>query len=394
MKVAIGFAESLAAPEAAWSLRDAGHQVVAFTRDGAKPPVRKCRDVELVRVPRPEDDAERTVGALAEALRRSGADCVLPLDDEAVWVGARLAERHAVRFVGPTGKHEGLALDKRTQLGAAEAAGFRVPAARAFRTADELRAAAAEVEFPAVVRAARAVDLVDGRLAHPRVAVAADTSELEHALSSFPPGTPLLVQRWIAGTSEGFFGLAGGARVHAPSAHQRIRMTHPHGSHSSACRARAVDPAVAEAAGRMVAAAAWRGLFMIELLRDRDGVPWFVELNGRPWGSIALSRRMGFEYPAWAVAQSIDPAFDVPTPAPRSPVLCRHLGSELLHLLIVLRGKRSRAATTWPSRGRTAADVLHFSRSDRWYNLRAGERSVFVDDTFHYVAGTMLAKVR
>ena len=58
------------------------------------------------------------------------------------------------------------------------------------------------------------------------------------------------------------------------------------------------------------------------------------------------------------------------------------------------RGKRSRAATTWPSRGRTAADVLHFSRSDRWYNLRAGERSVFVDDTFHYVAGTMLAKVR
>ena len=369
MKVAIGFAESLAAPEAAWSLRDAGHQVVAFTRDGAKPPVRKCRDVELVRVPRPEDDAERTVGALAEALRRSGADCVLPLDDEAVWVGARLAERHAVRFVGPTATHERLALDKRMQLGAAEAAGFRVPAARAFSTADELRAAAAEVEFPAVVRAARAVDLVDGRLDHPRVAVAADTSELEHALSSFPPGTPLLVQRWIAGTSEGFFGLAGGARVHAPSAHQRIRMTHPHGSHSSACRARAVDPAVAEAAGRMVAAAAWRGLFMIELLRDRDGVPWFVE-------------------------QSIDPAFDVPTPAPRSPVLCRHLGSELLHLLIVLRGKRSRAATTWPSRGRTAADVLHFSRSDRWYNLRAGERSVFVDDTFHYVAGTMLAKVR
>src|SRR5213076_1480571 len=97
-------------------------------------------------------DAERTVGAFADALRRSGADCVLPLDDEAVWVGARLAERHAVRFVGPTAAH-------------------------AFSTADELRAAAAEVEFPAVVRAARAVDLVDGRLAHPRVAVAADTSE-------------------------------------------------------------------------------------------------------------------------------------------------------------------------------------------------------------------------
>ena len=48
-------------------------------------------------------------------------------------------------------------------------------------------------------------------------------------------------------------------------------------------------------------------MFMIELLRDRTGKVWFVELNGRPWGSMALSRRQGFEYPAWHVKLAIDP---------------------------------------------------------------------------------------
>ena len=44
---------------------------------------------------------------------------------------------------------------------------------------------------------------------------------------------------------------------------------------------------------------------MIELLRDRDGVAWFMELNGRTWGSLALARRLGLEYPAWAALDAL-----------------------------------------------------------------------------------------
>ena len=38
----------------------------------------------------------------------------------------------------------------------------------------------------------------------------------------------------------------------------------------------------------------------------RVGPAWFVELNGRPWGSMALARRQGLEYPAWQVTLALD----------------------------------------------------------------------------------------
>ena len=45
--VLVGFAEAMAAIEATWSLQEAGFRVVAFTRGGAKPALRRVRGVEL-----------------------------------------------------------------------------------------------------------------------------------------------------------------------------------------------------------------------------------------------------------------------------------------------------------------------------------------------------------
>ena len=121
---------------------------------------------------------------------------------------------------------------------------------------------------------------------------------------------------------------------------------------------------------------------MIELLRDRAGTPWFMEFNGRPWGSLALARRLGFEYPAWAVRQLFDPDFAPPAPTHRAKLVCRHAGRELVHLLFVLRGPESGALTEWPSRWRTLRAVASVRRSDRWYNWepRNGSLALFLDD--------------
>ncbi|OLE20899.1 MAG: hypothetical protein AUG49_23315 [Catenulispora sp. 13_1_20CM_3_70_7] len=120
---------------------------------------------------------------------------------------------------------------------------------------------------------------------------------------------------------------------------------------------------------------------MLELLRDADGTAWFMEVNGRPWGSMALALRRGFDYPVWAVRQALDPDFVPEPPAAEPPhVLCRHLGRELVHLAAVLRGPIADHPGPWPSRAATIA-ALRPRRSDRWYNLRAGERRVFWQDT-------------
>ena len=129
---------------------------------------------------------------------------------------------------------------------------------------------------------------------------------------------------------------------------------------------------------------------MLEFLRDRAGRAWFMELNGRAWGSMALALRIGLDYPAWAVRGALDPAFKPAVPPPRPDVVCRHLGREIVHFLFSLRGPTSSANVDWPRPLATLGKLLRVRRGDRWYNWRRDDWQVFVSDTF----GTVASQVR
>ena len=125
---------------------------------------------------------------------------------------------------------------------------------------------------------------------------------------------------------------------------------------------------------------------MVELLRDDSGQHWFVEFNGRPWGSIALSRRQGLEYPAWNVKLALDPQWTPPqSPQTSSAMVCRNLGREIMHLLFVLRGRNSTAIQNWPSFWRSAAGVMNIRVRDSFYNFRRDDLKVFVSDCYYTI---------
>jgi len=373
--VLMGFAESLAAIEACWSLHAAGFRVAAFTREGTKPGLRHCRGVSVHPVCPPEKDAGATVEAVAALARKLGAAVVLALDDNSLWVCARL-HLEGPRVASPVGLGADCALDKAQQLELATRSGFLVPASRVVQDIREV----AQIGSPVVVKPARALYEVAGALVRPTGVVCADSQELEHAATkAWPP--PLLVQPLIHGVGEGLFGHATAQGVTAWSAHQRLRMVNPQGSASSACTSHPVDPTLVEPAERFLRALRWRGLFMLEFLRDREGRPWFMEFNGRAWGSTALSRRRGYEYPAWTVAAALDPGFIPVAPASPPPIRCRHLGMEIAHLAFILRGPQSSAISQWPSTWRTVGNLLKVSRRDRLYNWSRSEPWVLVDDT-------------
>jgi biotin carboxylase len=362
----IGFADAFAAVESAWALADAGHEVFAFARRGTSPPLAASRRVRVVPVTAPEDDAAACVADVVNAAHRLGTAVLLPLDDPAVWV----ADRTGLRVAGPTGDAAAFALDKRLQIEAAVQAGFPVPAHSA--------------EGPWVVKAALAAVEQDSKLIRPGGRVATTEADVAHATADL--AGPVLVQRLHAGTGEGVFGFATPEGVRAWSAHRRVRMADPRGSASSACRSIPVDEDLRQRTEKLLAAVGWRGMFMLEILRDAAGTPWFMEVNGRPWGSMALAVRRGLDYPVWAVEQALDPAFVPEAPDPEPPhILCRHLGRELVHLAAVLRGPIADYPGPWPGRAATLA-ALRPSRSDRWYNLRAGERRVFWRDTWSTLA--------
>jgi len=257
-----------------------------------------------------------------------------------------------------------------------------------------------------VLKPALAAEAHDGRLRRLSPRLVATVAEARELRETWGPETPVIAQRWVAGEGAGVFGLADADGVHHLSAHRRVRMMNPAGSGSSACASAPVPRELIEPIERLLLGAGWRGMFMVELLRDPDGGWWFMELNGRPWGSLALARRRGLEYPAWALARALDENAALPVAYGEGKgeggegLLCRHLGRELVHLLFVLRGPGSYTGP-WPSRRATLRALLGSGRRmhgarwrTHWYNLEPGTRRLFLEDTWRTVAAQTWAKGR
>lgn len=369
-RVLIGFADALAAVESAWSLRDDGFEVLAFARRGSRPALGADRSVRILEVTAPEEDAAACVREVAALVDLHRPAAVLPLDDHALWVCDRAPR--PLPLAGPTGGAARFALDKREQIEAAEDAGFAVPVR--------------EAAGPWIVKPALAVVEQGGRLVRKSGRIASTPDEIKDITAGIDG--PVIVQRVVSGIGEGVFGLATDNGIQAWSAHRRIRMMNPRGSGSSACRSIPVAEPVRLAAERLMTSLGWRGLFMVELLRDHDGVPWFMEVNGRAWGSMALQVKRGYPYPVWAVRQVLDADFVPELPAPGPELVCRHLGREVVHLAAVMRGPGPAEAELWPGRMSTVM-AMRPRRGDRWYNWRRGEAGVFFRDNWTTVAGQL-----
>lgn len=385
VRVLIGFADALAAIESAWSLDDDGFEVYAFERRGTRSALARSSVVKIVSISAPELDAQRSADDLTAIIKDVDPAAILPLDDFAIWLcdratalrpfGSGHNDGSAAALAGPVGRLATLALDKRLQLQHAEAAGFAVPAS-SDGTGNEPAG-----DGPWMVKPALAVELHEGRLRRSNGKVASDYGQLREVVSAV--SGPVVVQRLLDGVGEGVFGLSTACGVTALSAHQRIRMMNPRGSGSSACRSIPVSPELVGPALNFIASTGWRGLFMIELLRDERGTPWFMELNGRPWGSMALACRRGLAYPAWAVRNSLDSGFVPTEPVGMPHLTARHLGREIVHLgAVMTHGGAPRAATI--------GNVLKFRRGDCWYNWRPDQPGVFASDTL----ATMRSQLR
>jgi len=383
----IAFAEALASPESAWSLADAGFSVHALARRGRRAALRHSRYVVIHEVTAPEDDYSATHAEVDELLTtlsgaESGKHVALPLDDAALWVFSRHAESPRWVFAGPRGSAAEFALDKPLQIAAAFAAGMNVPPTSiAYAPNDVLTRAK---ELPLVLRPARAITSSANRLHRGRSWICGTEQELATAVEEWAGSDPILVQPYIVGSGEGVFGLATSQGIRAWSAHRRVRMMNPHGSGASACQSQPVPEEIRGQVESFVSQVKWRGLFMVECLRDRAGLLWFVEFNGRAWGSMALARRQNLEYPAWAAKMAL--AQDFVTLDPQATgIQCRSVARDILHLLFLVRGPQSAALADWPSFWKTAYAVVR--DRDYVYNWRPNDQRVFWADVFYSLRG-------
>jgi hypothetical protein len=382
----IGFAESWATPEVCFSLQATGARIVCFCRRNARAKFARLKFVEYYPVNAPESDLNRSVDDVEALIARFQPEVIIPCEDAALLVLAKLSglERDCL---SPPAEACQFALDKWAQIDAARASGFAVmPTQLVESEADVARFPIR----PAMLKPRYALDICGAAVGKGRSFVVEDNTprrEAREALSL----RAYLIQEYKVGVGEGVFGIAHSGKLYAAFGHRRLRMVNPAGSGSSACVSREPDAAELRAAETLVRRVAWRGPFMVELLRDFSDRAWFMEFNGRFWGSLALARRCGLDMPRLAcdLARGQNPEM----PSQIEPGFARHLGQDLIHFLFVLRGPRGDArAHKWPGRISTLKAILSPHRLSSFYNYDPSEPFFFVKDAAITVANQIMRR--
>jgi predicted ATP-grasp superfamily ATP-dependent carboligase len=253
----------------------------------------------------PESDLGRFVQETADAVRAGGYEIVFPSDD--VELLALSIGRADIPAVVPYAGHEQVvrAVDKWELTTAARRCGLSVP-----RTLEASPAAIEETPLPLLVKARlHWTPGSDGDARHLPVCVCTSRDEARAAVARIQAaGSSALLQELVPGRQLAMsLVVAHNGDLLAAVMQRTLRQSQRHTS----VRAEtvAIDPRLLDSASRLMRELGWFGLVNLQFLRPDDGDARLIDLNGRFFGSLALSLAAGVNLPAlWAEAALGRPA--------------------------------------------------------------------------------------
>ena len=218
--------------------------------------------------------------------------------------------------------------------------------------------------YPGVVKPHRSIVGHDHRY-KTSVELVSDRAACASVLRALPPAAfPVLVQRRVRGSGEGFFAARWRGQPIARFAHRRLREKPPSGGVSVFRESIEMDAALVSACEAVLDRLNWEGVAMVEGKRDLDRGGWRVmEINGRFWGSLQLAIDAGVDFPALLASAATGEPIGI-APTWRPGIRLRWEWGDIDHLMLrLLRGRdRLDLPADAPGRLRTLLDVM----SHRW----------------------------
>jgi predicted ATP-grasp superfamily ATP-dependent carboligase len=345
------------------SLGRRGFRVVAADSDPRSAGLRSRYAHEAFIYPEPKSGPQRFVEALAGAVRERRVDLVIPVTDEAIQPLA--AERHRFETVCKLALPEPSVLDAVTDKAKTLelAARLDVPAPRTqvVHNVDEALPAAAALGWPVVLKPAvsRRYDRERGVVEAYSVAYANCAEELGRRMQALRGAPAVLLQEYSPGVGQGVEMLADRGRPLAVFQHRRLAEIPVSGGASAWRESVRLDPVLYEYSRRLVAALSWTGLVMVEFKVGQ--APFFMEVNGRIWGSLPLAVLSGMDFPSRLAdlylgsppADGLPPVTDY-----KVGVRAQNLELTVLWILQVLLGRQKYSFLPWPKRREALAALL------------------------------------
>ena len=281
--------------------------------------------------PSPWRSPDRFLEALVDELRKGGYEAVIPMETQTQLVLSRGRSALAPFVRIPLPEHETCERlnDKLHQLRLARQVGVPCPRTWVPASWEELHALAPKLPYPAVIK--------------PRVSSGSrgvryvrSARELLHRYGEVHAAFPWpMVQEYIP--HGGAYGvgvlLNFRSQIRAAFVYRRLR-EYPVRGGPSTLRMSVRDPGLEATAVRLLQAAGWVGVAMVEFRVDaRDGVPKLMEINPRFWGSLQLAILAGVDFP-FLLYRMVREGDVEPVSGYREGVLCRSwIPGEILHLV-------------------------------------------------------------
>lgn len=355
-RVLITDGQELAALGAARSLGRAGHRVSVVYSSAEAPPSAASRYVtEAQRSPDPWREQPAFRDFLRERARRDPADVTLPISEAAVVAVAALRRELPGHLLLPGEEQLRFTLSKYHATAAAMDAGVAVPPT-AFLLPPKIDGEREPAPILSDAELLQRVEslglpllfktdnhfLPDGRYQKGRVAKVRTLLEAAAILAEARcAGAGLIAQQAIPGHGEGVFLLRHGGKVLLRFAHRRLHEV-PYTGGVSSLRCSLHDEALIAQAERLLAAIDYAGVAMLEFRRAPSGEAYFLEINGRLWGSLALALHAGVDFPAALIDCALAGTSSRPQPPLADGLRCRNLLSgEIEHVASILRADRA-----------------------------------------------------
>jgi predicted ATP-grasp superfamily ATP-dependent carboligase len=265
--------------------------------------------------------------------------------------------------------------DKRALVNEALRCDIRVPRTVVIDTPERLSEIVKEVHYPAVVKPSRSRIPFERGWLHTRVHYAHSERELIELYRTIPylALQPSLIQERIVGPGLGVFVLFDRGRLVAQFGHRRLREQPPAGGVSVLRESITPDVRLTDQARRLLGAAKWHGVAMLEYKQDRaTGDLFLMEVNGRFWGSLQLAIDSGVDFPHLWCELAFGRVPDAP-PSYRVGVRSRWLMGDVDHLLLRLfkRSSDLHLPPGTPGRLRTIAAFARFRERDLYYEIES-----------------------
>lgn len=276
------------------SLRLGGYDVTVASCTGLAVAQWSRACTRRLRVTDARHDTIRFVEQLGEELARHPYATLIAGSDSSLLAISRNRE-HLQKLTNlglPTREAVERSLQRESLAAAAAMVGLTPAVSIRCNDSAQALAAARQLRFPVVLKSLEAPDPSDNAVPSvPKGQTVANEKNLMRAASAFHG--KLLVQRWVTGDLVSFAGVLADERLLAVAVSRYRRMWRPDGGSVAFGETISVPPRLRDMVRQLVIDIGWEGIFELELIRSGPDEFMPINLNPRPYGSMALAGAAG-----------------------------------------------------------------------------------------------------